>query len=300
MDKKNLLKMILVEAIKRNLEEMPQIKRFYTLSDDWEENAEGLSRLGGLKYQDAILKLESLEDMNFFNSNDIQRVFKFARPQGANNFINILLQQNIIVPVKNASKTNKPVDIESDDEFTVNMSPELDISKGIDLDAALSKIKINKNVSRIKFIINEIYIIDIPREEQRKLAVEYGSMSEYFRVKFGLRVNRNNEGNFEYSRWVTYITTPYKFLKPFLEKKYYKKIPSNEPIIMDNTRFINMDIEKLFPSLEDFLKFVKENPKSFPKVLITPKNDALINDEIENIGGKLVLSKIKSALVNWS
>ena len=77
MDKKILLKKILSEAVKRNLEEMPQIQRFYTLTDDWEEKAEGLRSLGGIKVQDAILKLESMEDMNYFTRSDIQQVFKF-------------------------------------------------------------------------------------------------------------------------------------------------------------------------------------------------------------------------------
>ena len=69
---------------------MPQIKKFYTLADDWEEKAQGLSRMGGIKFQDAVLKLESMEDMNFFSSNDIQQVFRFKRIQQANNFVKIL------------------------------------------------------------------------------------------------------------------------------------------------------------------------------------------------------------------
>jgi hypothetical protein len=45
MKKKLLLKAILSEAIKRNLAEMPQIKKFYTLTDDWENKANNLKAI---------------------------------------------------------------------------------------------------------------------------------------------------------------------------------------------------------------------------------------------------------------
>ena len=62
MKKKNLLKAILVEAVKRNLAEMPQIKRFYTLADDWENKLQNV-RGYGTRFQDVALKMEALEDI---------------------------------------------------------------------------------------------------------------------------------------------------------------------------------------------------------------------------------------------
>jgi len=263
MDKKSLLKSILLEAVKRNLEEMPQIKKFYTLADDWEEKAQGLSRMGGIKFQDAVLKLESMEDMNFFSSNDIQQVFRFKRIQQANNFVKILLQQGIIIPADAATVKKQNLGIDTDDEFSVTPSSDLDISQGIDLSSALSKIKVEKGIRRIEFNINKTYKLDIPREEQRRLAVEYGSVKEGIKKEIGITPiwKQGFENDFIYAEKHQYETTPYQFLKPFLEKKYYKQIPSGESVIFKKTRMYNQDFDilSLFPSLESFEKFTKEN-----------------------------------------
>ena len=100
--------------------------------------------MGGIKFQDAVLKLESMEDMNFFSSNDIQQVFRFKRIQQANNFVKILLQQGIIIPADAATVKKQNIVGNEDDEFSVTPSSDLDISQGIDLSSALSKIKVEK------------------------------------------------------------------------------------------------------------------------------------------------------------
>ena len=263
MNKRNLLKSILLEAVKRNLEEMPQIKKFYTLADDWEEKAQGLSRLGGIKFQDVVLKLESMEDMNFFSSNDIQQVFRFKRIQQANNFVKILLQQGIIIPSDSSNVKKQNIVGNKDDEFSVTPSSDLDISQGIDLSSALSKIKIEKGIRKIQFTITKSYKLDIPREEQRRLAVEYGSVKKGIEKEIGLTPTwkQGFENDFIYVEIHQYEPTPYQFLKPFLEKKYYKQIPSGESVVFKKTRTYNQnfDILSLFPSLESFKKFTKEN-----------------------------------------
>ena len=59
MEKRNLIKAILVEAVKRHLAEMPQIKKFYTLTDDWESKLSNV-RGSGSRFQDIVLKMEYL------------------------------------------------------------------------------------------------------------------------------------------------------------------------------------------------------------------------------------------------
>jgi hypothetical protein len=296
MDKKTLLKNILLEAVKRNLEEMPQIKKFYTLTDDWEEKAQGLSRMGGIKFQDAILKLESMEDMNFFSSNDIQQVFKFARPQGANNFVKILLQQGVIIPSDAATVKKQNLGVDTDDEFSVTPSSDLDISQGIDLSSALSKIKIEKNTPWFNFIIKKTYKVEFPREEQRKLAVEYGSLAKGLYEKYG--IGTYNDGS-NLVHEIYYKTTPYRFLKPFLEKKHYKQIPSGEPVIIKRGTWqepsTKYKITDLFPTVDDFERFVENNPRSF-QIKSKPANFDGMVSKIESDGGTLVLTKEQSGI----
>ena len=51
---------------------------------------------------------------------------------------------------------------------------------------ALSKIKIEKGIRKIQFTITKSYKLDIPREEQRRLAVEYGSVKNGILKEIGL------------------------------------------------------------------------------------------------------------------
>ena len=90
MEKRNLIKAILVEAVKRHLAEMPQIKKFYTLTDDWESKLSNV-RGSGPRFQDIILKIESLEDINYFNVEDIKKVFNIKGTGNASTFIKSLL-----------------------------------------------------------------------------------------------------------------------------------------------------------------------------------------------------------------
>ena len=58
----------------------------------------------------------------------------------------------------------------------------------------------------------------------------------------------------------------------------------------DFDKIFDIEIPKitdLFPTLNDFFKFVQENPKSF-KVTVQPKNFEEIKQKIESVGGKLV------------
>ncbi len=52
MEKKKLVNAILVEAVKRHLAEMPRMKDYYTLTDDWEEKANNISGRLGPKSED--------------------------------------------------------------------------------------------------------------------------------------------------------------------------------------------------------------------------------------------------------
>jgi hypothetical protein len=279
MEKRNLIKAILVEAVKRHLAEMPQIKKFYTLTDDWESKLSNI-RGSGPRFQDIVLKMESLEDINHFNVEDIKKVFNIKGTGNASTFIKSLLQNSIIMPVEGAVVRAKDLGADIDDEFTVTAAPTSDLTQGIDLTQALRKIKIDDNVNKIDFSIIENFDVELPREEQKRLAVQYGSVANGITKEFGYFYNR--------PRKITqFRSTKYGFLKPFLEKKQYLKIPG-EPVLIKRGYWGNsIKITDLFPTLNDFIKFVQENPKSF-KVTVSPKNFEEIKQKVENVGGKLV------------
>lgn len=279
MEKRNLIKAILVEAVKRHLAEMPQIKKFYTLTDDWESKLSNI-RGSGPRFQDIVLKMESLEDINHFNVEDIKKVFNIKGTGNASTFIKALLQNGIIMPVEGTAIKAKDLGVDIDDEFTVTAAPTSDLTQGIDLTQALRKIKIDDNVNKIDFSIIEDFTIELPREEERRLAVQYGSVANGITKEFGYFYNR--------PRKITqFRSTKYGFLKPFLEKKQYLKIPG-EPVLIKRGYWGNsIKITDLFPTLNDFIKFVQENPKSF-KVTVSPKNFEEMKQKVESIGGKLV------------
>ena len=283
MEKRNLIKAILVEAVKRHLAEMPQIKKFYTLTDDWESKLSNV-RGSGSRFQDIVLKMESLEDINHFNVEDIKKVFNIKGTGNASTFIKSLLQNGIIMPVEGAAIKAKDLGVDIDDEFTVTAAPTSDLTQGIDLTQALRKIKIDDNVNKLDFTVIENFNIEIPREEERRLAVQYGSVQLGLNREFGIYTF--NQRKF-LRKITTFRSTKYGFLKPFLEKKQYLKIPGESVSIQKYSYQDRPKITDLFPTLNDFFKFVQENPKSF-KVTTQPKNFEEIKQKIESVGGKLV------------
>ena len=283
MEKRNLIKAILVEAVKRHLAEMPQIKKFYTLTDDWESKLSNV-RGSGSRFQDIVLKMESLEDINHFNVEDIKKVFNIKGTGNASIFIKSLLQNGIIMPVEGAAIKAKDLGVDIDDEFTVTAAPTSDLTQGIDLTQALRKIKIDDNVNKLDFTVIENFNIEIPREEERRLAVQYGSVQLGLNREFGIYTF--NQRRF-LRKITTFRSTKYGFLKPFLEKKQYLKIPGEAVSIKKYNYQNRPTITDLFPTLNDFFKFVQENPKSF-KVTVQPKNFEEIKQKIESVGGKLV------------
>jgi len=283
MEKRNLIKAILVEAVKRHLAEMPQIKKFYTLTDDWESKLSNV-RGSGSRFQDIVLKMESLEDINHFNVEDIKKVFNIKGTGNASIFIKSLLQNGIIMPVEGAAIKAKDLGVDIDDEFTVTAAPTSDLTQGIDLTQALRKIKIDDNVNKLDFTVIETFNIELPREEERRLAVQYGSVQLGLNREFGIYTF--NQRRF-LRKTTTFRSTKYGFLKPFLEKKQYLKIPGDAVSIKKYNYQNRPKITDLFPTLNDFFKFVQENPKSF-KVTVVPKNFEGIKQKIESVGGKLV------------
>ena len=283
MEKRNLIKAILVEAVKRHLAEMPQIKKFYTLTDDWESKLSNV-RGSGSRFQDIVLKMESLEDINHFNVEDIKKVFNIKGTGNASTFIKSLLQNGIIMSVEGAAIKAKDLGVDIDDEFTVTAAPTSDLTQGIDLTQALRKIKIDDNVNKLDFTVIENFNIEIPREEERRLAVQYGSVQLGLNREFGIYTF--NQRRF-LRKITTFRSTKYGFLKPFLEKKQYLKIPGEAVSIKKYNYQNRPKITDVFPTLNDFFKFVQENPKSF-KVTTQPKNFEEIKQKIESVGGKLV------------
>lgn len=267
MEKKNLIKAILTEAVKRHLAEMPRMKDYYTLTDDWEEKANNVSGRLGPKSEDIILKLESLEDKDHFDRDDIMKIFKFARPQGANGFIKFLLDNDIILNIKGQIK-KKDIASSEDDEWNVTALPGTDIGQVEDnLAKLIRKIGIDPSVKRITFTIGQRYKIEIPRELQRQLAVEYGSVRNGMAQKYKAWV-ASDLNNAVYSTQTQFKTTPYRFFKPFVEDKLFRNIPSDSPITLkkrslDSWNDTRLQITDLFPTVEDFLNFVKKHPNNF-------------------------------------
>jgi hypothetical protein len=188
------------------------------------------------------------------------------------------------MPVEGAAIKAKDLGVDIDDEFTVTAAPTSDLTQGIDLTQALRKIKIDDNVNKLDFTVIENFNIEIPREEERRLAVQYGSVQLGLNREFGIYTF--NQRRF-LRKITTFRSTKYGFLKPFLEKKQYLKIPGEAVSIKKYNYQNRPKITDLFPTLNDFFKFVQENPKSF-KVTVQPKNFEEIKQKIESVGGKLV------------
>lgn len=226
MEKRNLIKAIINEAVQRNLAEMPQIKRYYTLTSDWETNLASIENLKRTnKYKEVKDKIEAFRNQNYFNNDDIITSFGFQRPQSANAFIKLMLDNNVIMRVE-GNKKDKAVDIDPDDEFSLDLGDDSQFSmEDIDIASVLSKINLDK--------------------KYRILIFEWKKDVEYQRPIYSFQ------------------TTRYRFLKPFLEGNYYKDIPSQEIVkLIQPNRWSNptIDILDLFPSIESFYKFLNENP----------------------------------------
>ena len=76
-------------------------------------------------------------------------------------------------------------------------------------------------------------------------------------------------------------------IKSFLEDKWYLKVPGETVHIKKYAWRSNSTITNLFRSVQDFIQFVKENPKSF-KITITPPNFNQIKQKVESVGGELI------------
>jgi hypothetical protein len=228
MKKKDLFRAIITEMVQKNLAEMPQIKKFYTLTDDWEQNLENIEGLrNSPKYRDIKTKMTTFRNKDYFNTDDIQTAFGFSRPQGANGFLKMLTDNGVVMRTTGTSKKpeiNNTADV--DDEWNLTVDPDSDLFGEIDIDSALSKISLDKNYRTLDFI----WTIKTPYQKL---------LAHKFR------------------------TTRYRFLKPFLEGGYYKDIPSNEIVkLIQPSRWGNpeLNVLDLFPSQEAFYKFLQENP----------------------------------------
>jgi hypothetical protein len=227
MKKKDLIKAIILEAVQRNLAEMPQIKRFYTLTDDWETNLSGIENLKRTnKYKEVKDKIEVFRDKNHFNNDDIQSSFGFKRPQSANAFIKLMLDNNVIIRVDGNTKKDKAIDINPDDEFSLDLGDDSQFSmEDIDIASVLRKINLDKKYRVLNFQWRE-------------------------------------EGQYRQPIY-QFQTTRYRFLKPFLEGGYYKNIPSEEIVkLIQPNRWSNptVNVLDLFPTQKDFYQFIDKNP----------------------------------------
>lgn len=227
MKKQNLIKAIITEAVQRNLAEMPQIKKFYTLTDDWEEKLATIDKLrNSPNYRDIKSKIENFRNKNYFNTDDIMSSFGFQRPQSSNAFLKVLVDNGVAIRT-NKGVEKQSIETTSDDEWSFDVSPDSDLLGTIDIESALNKINLDK--------------------KYRILDFEW--------------IGKNKNG-YPISLY-TFRTTRYRFLKPFLEGGYYKDIPKEDVVkLVKPSTWGNpeLNISDLFPSQEAFYKFLEENP----------------------------------------
>ena len=228
MDKKDFIKAVITEAVNRNLAEMPQIKKFYTLTDDWEENLDKIDKLrNSANYRDIKSKIESFRNKNYFNTDDIMQSFGFKRPQSSNAFLKVLVDNGVAMRTQGGIKKQQ-VDIDPDDEWSFDISPDSDLFGSIDIESALNKVNLDKKYRILNFEFQKY--------------VPYGG---YHTPIYQFR------------------TTRYRFLKPFLEGGYYKDIPKEDVVKLLKPNAWSgpeLNILDLFPSIEAFYKFLQENP----------------------------------------
>jgi hypothetical protein len=174
-------------------------------------------------------KIESFRNKDYFNNDDIQRSFGFARPNSANAFLNVLLNNGVIMKASGGTKKSN-ITVGDNDDWTFELDPTSDLHKNIDIESELNKIKTDKKYRGIEFSIT------------KKNANSYWDRYEWIR------------------------TTKFKFLKPFLEGGYYKNIPSDSPVDLGSSDISywsrpSVKVLDLFPSYEDFYKFLEANPE---------------------------------------
>lgn len=233
MDKKDFIKAVITEAVNRNLAEMPQIKKFYTLTDDWEENLDKIDKLkNSANYRDIKSKIESFRNKNYFNTDDIMRSFGFKRPQSSNAFLKVLVDNGVAIRT-NKGIEKQQMDTDPDDEWSFDVSPDSDLSGTIDIESALNKVNLDKKYRNLRF--------------QWLSKNSYGNPIVIYMFK----------------------TTRYKFLKPFLEGGYYKDIPKKDIVkFLQPQRWSlpEINILDLFLSQEAFYKFLQKNPSVVKQV----------------------------------
>jgi hypothetical protein len=133
MKKKDLIKAIISETVNRNLAEMPQIKKFYTLTDDWEENLNKIDKLkNSPNYREIKSKIESFRNKDYFNTDDIMRSFGFQRPQSSNAFLKVLVDNGVAMRTSKGVEKQQ-VDINADDEWSFEVDPTSDLFGSIDI-----------------------------------------------------------------------------------------------------------------------------------------------------------------------
>jgi hypothetical protein len=221
MDKKDFIKAVITEAVNRNLAEMPQIKKFYTLTDDWEENLDKIDKLkNSANYRDVKSKIESFRNKNYFNTDDIMQSFGFKRPQSSNAFLKVLVDNGVAIRT-NKGIEKQQMDIDPDDEWSFDVSPDSDLSGTIDIESALNKVNLDKKYRILEFRFLEGY-----------------STLYYFRTTRYRFLKPFLEGGY-------YKDIPKEDVVKFLQPQRWS---SPELNILD-----------LFPSQEAFYKFLQEN-----------------------------------------
>jgi hypothetical protein len=222
MKKKDLFKAIITETVNRNLAEMPQIKKFYTLTDDWEENLNKIDKLrNSPNYREIKSKIESFRNKNYFNTDDIMRSFGFQRPQSSNAFLKVLVDNGVAVRTQSNVKRST-IDTDGDDEWSFDVGSDSDLSGVIDIESALNKVNLDKQYRVLEFRFLKGY-----------------STLYYFRTTRYRFLKPFLEGGY-------YKDIPKEDIVKFLQPQRWS---SPELNILD-----------LFPSQEAFYKFLQENP----------------------------------------
>jgi hypothetical protein len=245
------LKKVLKEIAEDILKEMPRLKSYFVLADDWRllardfeeaykgKRGEGFNNLmGGLNYLDNLgHSLITTEDLikawGFTGNFNLNREFRPA-----------LVKSGIIIPFKGNTLDTKlaqtttpaaPAAPEEEDEFSFGADEDFgELTKSIDLELALKKIKIDPRAKGVTITQEKIYEKDIPGYSSVKII--------------------------KTRKW---RTTVFRFIKPYVEQKYSQKVPEGLTIKLATYSWQPSEgsrkIDELFPDKKDFIQFMKDN-----------------------------------------
>ena len=170
------LKQVLKEIAEDVLKEMPRLKSYFVLADDWRLLArdfeEAYKGKRGEGFNDLMKGLTYLDNLNhsLITTEDLINAWGFTGNFNLNReFRPALIKSGIIIPFKGntldtkSTQTTTPAAPDEEDEFSIGADEDFgELTKSIDLELALKKIKIDPKAKGVTITQEKIYEKDIP------------------------------------------------------------------------------------------------------------------------------------------